>query len=470
MNEVCPQAGPQTQFLASSADIAIYGGAAGGGKTWALLMEPLRHVDNGQFGATIFRRNAVQITNQGGLWSEATKMYPQLGAESRQQPSLDWTFESGANIKFAHLEADKTVYNYQGSQIPLICYDELTHFSEYQFFYMLSRNRSMCGVRPYVRATTNPDADSWVANFIAWWINQDTGFAIPERSGVIRWFVRINDNTFWGDSAQELIDQFGKETTPKSVTFIASSIYDNKILMEADPGYIANLNALSTVERERLKNGNWKIRPAAGLYFQRSWVSVVDTLPADIVYFRKWDLAATEKTPTNDPDFTATVKMARDSAGNYYVCDAFQAHMSPFKVRNAVKNYAEQEGRKITIGLNQDPGQAGKEQAQSYVRSLAGYKTVIERETGDKVTRFEPFSAQCEAGNVYFLRGAWNNMLFEHLEAFPEAAHDDLADCCSGAFNGLHNMRKRMRISDKVLTGVHKLAEHSVYNGEGYNA
>lgn len=449
-NIIRPQQGPQTQFLASPADIAIYGGAAGGGKTFGLLLEPLRHISNPEFGATIFRRNATQITNQGGLWAEASKLYPALEAESRLSPALDWTFKSGANIKFAHLEHDKTVYAYQGAQIPLLCFDELTHFSEFQFFYMLSRNRSTCGVRPYVRATTNPDADSWVARFIEWWIDQDTGFAIPERSGVVRWFVKINDMILWADTAQELIDKYtidGDIVTPKSVTFIASSIYDNKILMDADPGYLANLNALSVVERERLKNGNWKIRPASGLFFQRGWVSVVEALPTDVQYFRKWDLAATEAATGVDADFTATVKMARDADGNFYICHAFQDRMSPFKVRSMVKNYAEQEGRSVKIGLNQDPGQAGKEQAQSYVRELAGFKTVIERETGDKVTRFEPFSAQCEAGNVYVLRGSWNEMLFDHLEAFPEATHDDLADCCSGAFNGLCNARRPMRIN-----------------------
>jgi hypothetical protein len=75
------------------------------------------------------------------------------------------------------------VYDWQGAQIPLICFDELTHFRAHQFFYMVSRNRSTCGVRPYIRATCNPDADSWVANFLAWWIDPETGFPIPERAG-----------------------------------------------------------------------------------------------------------------------------------------------------------------------------------------------------------------------------------------------------------------------------------------------
>src|SRR3954467_10979635 len=93
-----PQPGPQTAFLASPADIAIYGGSAGGGKTWALLMEPLRHVVNPQFGAVFFRRTLVQVRNEGGLWDESEKLYPNLQAKPRSAPDLSWTFPSGASV------------------------------------------------------------------------------------------------------------------------------------------------------------------------------------------------------------------------------------------------------------------------------------------------------------------------------------------------------------------------------------
>jgi len=111
-----------------------------------------------------------------------------------------WSFLSGASVSFAHLEHDKIVLKWQGSQIPLICCDELTHFSAKQFWYMVSLNRYMSGVRPYTRTTCNPDADSWVAELISWWIDQDTGLPIPERADVLRWFVRIGDAIIWGDS------------------------------------------------------------------------------------------------------------------------------------------------------------------------------------------------------------------------------------------------------------------------------
>jgi hypothetical protein len=156
-----PQPGPQTQFLSTPADIAIYGGAAGGGKTFAELLEPTRHVHNKDFGAVIFRRTTPQITNEGGLWDESTKLYPLLGAIPKLG-DLSWRFPSGATVSFAHIEHDSTVLNWQGSQIPLICFDELTHFTQKQFWYMVSRNRSMSGVRPTsgAPATRTPTAGS----------------------------------------------------------------------------------------------------------------------------------------------------------------------------------------------------------------------------------------------------------------------------------------------------------------------
>ena len=445
-----PQAGPQAQFLDAQADIAIYGGAAGGGKTWALLRETLRHMENPAFNAVIFRRNAVQARNPGGLWDEALAMYAELGAKPVQQ-RLEWAFPSGARVKFAHLERESTVLAWQGSQVPLICFDELTHFSRGQFFYMLSRNRGTCGVRPYVRATCNPDADSWLAEFIAWWICQNTGLPLPARSGALRWMIRLGDKIIWADSAAELTAAHGPDCAPKSVTFIASSLFDNKILMRADPGYLANLKALPRVERERLLHGNWKIRPAAGLYFRRAWVNVVDEAPADLRLVRAWDLAATEKTDRNDPDFTASVKMGLAQDGRIYVLHGLSLRKSPLHVQNAILNLAAQDGAATAIALPRDPGQAGKAQAAALTALLIGHKVYARPESGDKISRFSPFSAQCEAGNVCFVRGDWNEEFFNQLEQFPDAPHDDHADACATAFNYLTQARTPIRINRGIL-------------------
>lgn len=451
LKRVGPQPGPQEQFLSSSADIVIYGGAAGAGKTWAILMECLRAAPtNLEFAAVIFRRTMPQVKNPGGLWDESEKLYPLTGGVPTASLS-EWNWTKGGTVKFAHLEHEKNKLDWQGSQIPLIIFDELTHFTMSQFFYMVSRNRSMCGVRPYIRATTNPDADSWVAQLIAWWIDQDTGFPIAERSGKVRWFIRINDVLCWGDSAEELRKEYGnpdlpadheEQVQPKSLTFIPGKLTDNPALMKADPGYLANLKSLPLVEQARLLGGNWKIRPAAGLYFKREWVTIVDVAPplSELDVVRYWDLAATEKTDDNDPDWTVGIKLCRHRpTGLYYWLDTVRLRKSPHGVKQQLRTTAESDTPSVRIGLPQDPGQAGKSQASDLVLHLSGFSVRTRSERGDKIVRFGPFSAQCQAGNVRVLRAAWNDVAFTALEAFPQAAHDDDVDACSGAFAMLND-------------------------------
>jgi predicted phage terminase large subunit-like protein len=263
--------------------------------------------------------------------------------------------------------------------------------------------------------------------------------------------IRMDNKLVWADTKKELETKYGDDCYPKSVTFIPALLADNKILMMADPGYLANLKALPFVERERLLGGNWKIRPVAGLMFRREWVSIVDAPPANIKTVRYWDLAATPKTDANDPDFTVTVKMGLSADGHIYVSHGLSMRETPLTVENSIINLASQDGRPVTVCLPQDPGQAGKSQAQSFVRKLQGFKVHTRLESGDKITRFGPFSAQCEAGNVHFVRGSWNEEFFNALEGFPDAAHDDHADACSGAYNWLVEIRRPMHISNADL-------------------
>lgn len=436
-----PQKGPQERFLATSADICIYGGAAGGGKTFGLLLEPIRHMNNKNYNAVIFRSNYTQVTSPGGLWDGSGKIYSLVkGAYPLKTPKLHWTFKSGATVNFAHLGSDSDCQNWQGSQIAMIGFDELTHFSKHQFFYMLSRNRTDSGVAPYVRATCNPDADSWVADFIKWWITPETGYPIPERSGVIRYMVRLNDEIIWGDSKEELAAQGYDAQDVKSVTFIASTLQDNQILMKMDPGYLANLKALPTVERERLLLGNWKIKAAAGLFFRRTQVGeMLEELPKDVIsWCRGWDLAATSEDEDGDPAYTAGVLIGKRKSGRYIVADVINKRLAASDVRTIIKMTAQVDKAKykrVIERLPQDPGQAGKEQAQSYVKFLAGFLVKTIGESGSKESRAEPFAAQWQAGNVDVLIGEWNEMYFNQLESFPESKFKDMVDASSSAFN-----------------------------------
>lgn len=449
---VKPQPGPQTAFMATPANVCIYGGAAGGGKSFGLLMSALRYKNVPGFGCTIFRRNFNQIFSQGGLWDESMKIYQGIRGADPKFARGQWWFRNQngdivSKVTFAHIERDEDVHKWQGSQICEIGFDELTHFSEKTFFYMLSRNRSTCGVEPFIRATCNPDADSWVAKFIEWWIDPDTGYPIPERSGKLRWFIRRDEILYWANTKQELWKQFDLKTPeekaePRSVTFIMSKLEDNQELLKVNPGYMANLKAMSVIERERLLHGNWKIKAAAGLFFKRSQVGdYLSFVPDDVIeWVRCWDLAATEKTENGDPAFTSGVLMGKRKNGRYIVADVVNKQMSASDVRQTIKHTAQQDiakYKRVKIRLPKDPGQAGKEQAESYIKFLAGFNVVTVAETGSKEARAEPMAAQWQAGNFDVLTGAWNEEYLQQLENFPDSKFKDMVDASANAFTEL---------------------------------
>lgn len=266
-----PQEGYQMMSLSSGADIVIGGGAAGVGKTYTLLLEVLRNIKVDGFGGVIFRRTGPQIKAEGALWDTSNKIFPHVDAVPRET-FLEWVFPIGTKLKFSHLEYEKNINDWQGSQIPFIGFDELTHFSKKMFFYLLTRNRSVCGVKPYVRATCNPDPESWVAEFISWWIDQETGFPIPKRNGVLRFMIVDGNNTIWGDTKEEVIERawymledivnksgIDPLDLIKSVTFISGDIYENKELLSVNPAYLGNLLSQDEETQAALLHGNWKM-------------------------------------------------------------------------------------------------------------------------------------------------------------------------------------------------------------------
>jgi predicted phage terminase large subunit-like protein len=443
-----PQPGPQEQFLCTSADIAIYGGQAGGGKTWALVYEGVRHKDNPEFGYVIFRRLGTQITNQGGLWDESMKLYPLAGAVPRRPH--DWFFPSGAWVGFAHLQYEQDKLGWQGAQLTAIGFDELTHFTETQFFYMLSRNRSMAGVAGYIRATTNPDPDSWVAEFIAWWIDQDEnsptyGKPIAERAGVLRWFVRIDDQMHWADSPDELREKFAgypaESVQPKSVTFIPAALTDNPALMRADPSYLANLLALPYVEREQLLGGNWKVRASAGKVFPRSGWTIIPAIPKlrpheqQPRWVRYWDKAGT----ADDGDWSVGLLMGYfPTTETWIIADVIRGQWKSSERNKIMRDTAEMDGPGVEIWVEQEPGSGGKESAEASVKLLKGYTIRVDRVTENKKGRADPMAAQQQVGNIQLLRAEWNAAFIRELELFPtKGIPDDQVDAASGAFNKL---------------------------------
>lgn len=473
---VRPQPGPQELIAATPADIGIIGGSVFGGKTWSLVIEALRNVDVKDFTFVAFRREVPEITNPGGLWDESLKWYPAAGGYPREH-THEWEFPSGAYGKFAGLQHEKDKLSWKGAQVCLFLFDQLEMFSAETFFYMLTRNRSTCGVQPYIRASCNPDPDSFLASFLAWWIDEETGYGLPERSGVVRWFIRVGDALVWSSlwlapadyaryaeveeaAIAELSAKFGPDGRfAKSVTFVLARLQDNAIGRRLDPGYEANVRALPYVERERLlggdRGGNWKIRASAGKIFSRAWFkTILRTRPTDVVqWVRYWDKAGTE----GGGKYTAGVLMGRRPSGRFVIANIVRGQWSAGTRETMIKQTAEADRGlgQVAIWVEQEPGSGGKESAENTILNLAGHVIHAERVTGSKVVRAGPLSAQAEVGNIELVSdlgpavdgvSALEAFLVEAQNFDGEHGFSDQVDAASGAFNKLKGARPMQSI------------------------
>ena len=189
-------------------------------------------------------------------------------------------------------------------------------------------------------------------------------------------------------------------------------------------------------------SGQYRQRPSppAGGFFKPDNIEIVDALPVDIVKeVRAWDLAASE----NEGDFTAGPRMLKTTDGTIYIVDMVHGQWGPDGVNRNLKQTAEMDGRKVAIRLPQDPGQAGKSQAKSFITLLAGFNVIVEVVSGDKITRAQPFAAQVNVGNVKMLRGEWNKPVIDEMRNFPNGKYDDQIDGMSDGYNYLLGSRKR---------------------------
>lgn len=456
--EVRPNPGPQERFLACGDDIALYGGAAGGGKTAAVIMEPLRWVSHPGFRAVFFRRTYPQITEGGGPWDQAAKLYPPLGGKERR---MEWVFPSGARVMFRHMQREADRYKYDGASYPVILFDELAHFTSKQFWFLQARNRTTLPIRPYTRMTSNPtDPDHWLyKELVAWWIGPD-GFPDPTRAGVARWFVRDDDDELiWADSPDELepiASKLGR--WPQSFSFHPAKVTDNPVLMQSDPGYLAKLQGLQRIERERLLSGNWHVRPVAGSYFRRDWFRVIPDLavPDLRAVVRYWDRAASVPTENNpDPDRTAGVLMGLTLDGDVVVIHSYTIQASPGEVLEKIRELAEADlrrfGERYSVGLEVDPGAAGKSERLYLARALAGLPIRWARPQASKERRAGPYSAAVEAGQVMVVKGPWLDAYLRELEEFPEGRYDDQVDASSGAFHLLTSAGAEWEVEGAIL-------------------
>lgn len=447
-----PNPGPQTTFMQSEAFEVLYGGQVGGGKSEALLYKALEGVSNKDYTGILFRRSFPDL--EKSLISRSKIAYKAAYPDARYNESKHvWTFPSGAQIYFSHLEHDKSVEDHQSAEYSFIGFDELTHFTRWQYTYMLTRLRSSKGLRPIVRAATNPGSDGhqWVLERWAPWL--DPTSLLKARPGEVLKYRSSGDGEAWDPDGS------------KSRAFIPARRTDTPQL-PAD--YAEQFGALDPVTRAQLLDGNWLIKPAAGIYFKRAYFPFVEAyaVPKDTRWVRSWDLASTEPTKDKpDPDWTVGVKIGYSATSLlWYVAHAVRTRGGPAHVRATVKSTAEMDGCGVAITLPQDPGQAGKDQAASYVQMLQGFAVTAKRVSGDKLTRAKPLIAQAQPqstgghqGRICIVKGDWPiDAYVQCLEAFDglEKCHDDDVDATADGFNALADKREAPRGMGQRSVGI----------------
>jgi predicted phage terminase large subunit-like protein len=382
-------------FLLLNCREAMYGGAAGGGKSDALLMGALEYADTPGYNAILFRRTYVQLSLPEALMDRAMQWLGGSSAHWNAQKHM-WTFPSGARLSFGNLERDMDKYIYQSAEFQYIGFDELTQFNESQYRYLFSRLRRLehVDIPLRMRSATNPGG-----------VGHD-------------WVKR----------------RFLIEGAKKGRVFIPARIEDNPSLDRVE--YIETLQELDPITRRQLLRGDWTARHG-GSKFKREWFQVVDQPPAFGRSVRYWDMAATEPKQGEDPDYTAGARL-KLYQGVYYVEDVVRSQASPRRVESLITQKARLDGADVSIYMEQEPGASGKTLIDHYARTvLVGYPFRADKPTGKKEIRLNPVSSAAEAGNLKLVNGPWIGDFLDEAEAFPLGSHDDQLDAVSGAFNQL---------------------------------
>lgn len=449
-----PQQGPQTLFAQCGADIGIYCGEVGSGKTFALVNELGRWSHIPHYVGAGFRRQHKQLVGGGSLWDVAGKTWPKLDPRVRMpEHTAHWPTKASVEFHHCHLEGDKT--DHDGKEYAVLALDELAHFSETQFWYLFMRNRSTCGVQPYTRATAMASPDTWLHDFVKPWLI-DERWPNHEQSGRIRYMLRDGrDRILWFDSERDAHDH-DADALPISVAIVHARTKDNVELLAHDKKYLSKLGALTAFERATKRDADWGARPESAGMFDRTWFHIRDRLPSEMVRFsvRGWDKAATKKTyGTNtyadDPDWTAGVRLDVLRNGEVVVSDVVAVQERPDKVDALLEHTAVADGPHVTQALWIDPAGAGlydEHHTRAVLSRAKGCGPQVYHPVGK--TNVKKYAAPVSAyagpdtpGGMSVVRATWNGPFFSELEQFPlekdehgNKIHDDRVSAMSRAW------------------------------------
>lgn len=379
---------------------ALYGGAAGGGKSDALLMAALQFVDVPHYNAIIFRRTYSDLTLPEALIARSIEWLKPTHAKWHAIEHI-WHFPSGASLAFGNLEHENDKYRYQSAAFQYIAFDELTQFTETQYRYLFSRLRRLkdSNIPLRMRSASNPGN-----------IGHD-------------WVKR----------------RFLIEGEKHGRVFIPAKLDENPNLDRET--YIESLSELDPITRRQYLEGDWTARHG-GSIFKREWFKIVNEAPAHIKKVRFWDLAATKPKQGKDPDYTVGVLLG-ELNGVYYVIDVRRFRKAPLQVETIIKQTAMLDGHETRIYMEQEPGSSGVAQVDYYARQvLKGFSFWGVKTTGAKEERATPVSSAAGAGNIKLVNGTWVSSFLDEFEAFPLGSHDDQVDATSGAFEQLRTRKK----------------------------
>lgn len=443
-----PSSETHKKFLNCTSDYIIFGGGAGCGKSHQALLLVLKYHKDPNFRAVFIRETSTQLSQAGGLYQEACQMWRTFGATFKTHPQMTATFPSGAQVQFKVCGADRDITNYDGGQYSLVVFDEAQNHTQVQVRYLESRIRSKAKGPHQLIATCNPRYESHLLPFVNWYLDQETGIPIPERSGVERYYASYNGQLVFGATKEEITAEY-PEVDPQTYTYIAATIKDNPIMKKINPGYVKRLENLKRVERERLLLGSWFAKESTAGYFKREWVEEIDKVPDDVILrVRGMDLAASlESESYPNPDWTASIMISRTKSGFYIV-----EHVERYrKLTNSVLEHIVETdkrdksyGYSPTVYIPQDPGAAGLISSMYMTKYLVehGVDARIDKKgsTTGKLAKMQPFLSLAEAGLVKVVKGEHTEMWYNELEDYIDGLRtqkDDMWDATGTAIKAL---------------------------------
>ena len=441
---------PQQIFLTLNQREVMYGGAAGGGKSDALLMAALQYVDVPGYSALLLRRTWADLMLPGAImdrassWLSGTDAHPKDGGRT-------WVFPSGAKITFGYLQYDKDKLRYQSAEFQFVGFDELTQFQEETYKYLFSRIR-----RPSIsclncKTSVKKIGGKYIHSNDDEEVQVDCRMIMPDPKVIAQYPPATKDGLTLFDVPLRMRaatnpggighawvrDRFvNAETREKESVFVPALLRDNPSIDQKE--YMKSLEHLSLIDKERLLNGDWDVS-VEGIMFQRFWFGHVYEVPEKTKWVRYWDMAATK-----DGDYTVGCKLGLTPQKTWIIGDIKRARLTAQNVERLILATANEDGQAVQVRMEQEGGSSGLAMIDHYSRNvLLGYSFKGHRPTGAKEVRAQPVSISAEAGNMSILAlnrktPAWAGAFLDEISMFPsKGVHDDQVDALSGAFNVL---------------------------------